>query len=1047
MVICRHKNHEQLLQRLNTDITDNIRSFIDSKTEGYCIFCAEENDKSKYFYEALKRILDGAVRDGIFIDLSHTIFPSFPVSENTHKVFSHFRNVEKCEHSIFNAPFKATNESSDKTLEYKIKSFAFCEFKEEVSFSNIYFSDLTNLEHVTFRSNVFFSHCDFHSKDPLIFKELRCRTYDREYNSNKYYFKIEGCIFASKIDFYNSIFNHDFILNQSTGKSSDTKISHCLVMNKAKFKNTLHFKQVVCENNLEFNDVQFKNNSKFEKCTFRGDNFNLDGSKSTSNCEIVFYENEFEAIFSLKGSEHKGTIIFQGNQDNSNSGKPTAGRTSFKNKIHTKHSSFNNIKFDYVEIADTVDFTESNFSGEVQFNDVSCSESSVIDFTNAIFQENGNFISKKSKFNHVIFSNVIFEGHVKFLEGTSFESDPLLCDTNNSEKKIVTRTIFKHTPVFHGMNFKRGINLSHAGLENGIYFKNINAGGTINLEDCIVDNGCLTFEGKNLISRINLNTAVVKGSLNAKKLSGGEVNVEMDSIRVSGDCDLSKNMFNELSATNAIIEGSCKFDECRSPTPPKTHNLENSIFMNNLSINKIANIGFNLSRTVIQGNLSISSKNDSGIKFYRTLMMGDETTLKNINFINGYMSDCIISGKLDILKTSDEYKMNEFQGVFFIDSANFREKILKDYRFSNCYIAGCSFLRSELKDTVFTGCYHEANTASDRIKELEDKLKSNNKVSKKYLDEKRIALGTATEKIRSLYDKKNNKHQYYYLDEKILYNDTDEKREEYSDYRVDDLREFFMQMKSNRDNAKDFEQANFFYEREMAARQQISYEGTSNYRISLFSAFLSIFVILVSFLLCPLLESLSFLPFMSEFKCIVGIGVIGLLVLMVYNLYESKYITYLFYSIYKFLNGYGNKPLRSTGILLSFIIVFSFILVFFNLITIQENVILSTERALGIDVLNKDSIDNLKFDKVEITQTYQSQKVSDREQFNLKDDFCYHWFHSSCWLLSAALRSKQSLYMVRYNCIYPFIFFIQYIFTPLMLAMIILSIRRKVKRG
>ena len=193
---------------------------------------------------------------------------------------------------------------------------------------------------------------------------------------------------------------------------------------------------------------------------------------------------------------------------------------------------------------------------------------------------------------------------------------------------------------------------------------------------------------------------------------------------------------------------------------------------------------------------------------------------------------------------------------------------------------------------------------------------------------------------------------------------------------------------------------------------------------------------------------------------------------------EHSHLKWTFLWLYRLLAGFGNYPWRAIISLVVILFASSFLLIKFNglnaekqkeayercpcerneatTITDKQNLktpATSTKAGKSyISTLIYNSLAPLNAlnQSVKPPQTASATaKVSQKKEavYSLKDKYWCNAFYVSLWNLTASPGRRSGDFKENGPLAYLAIFFIQYVFRPLMVALIIISVRRKVYRG
>ena len=390
--------------------------------------------------------------------------------------------------------------------------------------------------------------------------------------------------------------------------------------------------------------------------------------------------------------------------------------------------------------------------------------------------------------------------------------------------------------------------------------------------------------------------------------------------------------------------------------------------------------------------------------FHKDAFYLDSSFLDNLSFSNSVFLGNILKFSKTVIKENKTYFIN----TVFNCKVFFYEQMLKGTRFTGCYLGSASFYGSDVRDAVFINSSWNRRFLEKQLQKLK---------RDKRIDENLPVLDITKKPPQT-------KRRAILFDEKIYrdYNEANEPQDKDESLKPGIeplyLEHLYCQFKLAMDKNKMYGLANDFYygEKKMETKR------------------------------------------LRE---------------------EHSYLRWAFLWLYRLLAGFGNSPWRAIISLILILFASSFLLIRFNGLTAanpkeayercpcESNVAKTTStdkpdlktpttltkagKSNKSTLLNKNfsgvSSPNKQPPSTQPTNTSKQDTTKKEAVYLLKDNYWCNAFHVSLWNLTASPGRRSGDYKENGIWAYLAIFFIQYVFRPLMVALIIISVRRKVYRG
>lgn len=397
--------------------------------------------------------------------------------------------------------------------------------------------------------------------------------------------------------------------------------------------------------------------------------------------------------------------------------------------------------------------------------------------------------------------------------------------------------------------------------------------------------------------------------------------------------------------------------------------------------------------------------------FFRSSLFHKSTSFFQTTFMNtlDFADAAFLEGKLDFAKAGFPAEKIFFHNTVFNSEVSFYEQMLKGVRFTGCYLGSASFYGSDVRDAVFINSSWNRRFLEKQIERL--KKDKRIKDSIEVLDVNKKSPRTKRRAI--LFDEK------LYITIKKNKNNQEEKKE-LSILELDYLylEHLYCQFKLAMDNNKMYSLANDFYYGEKLMETKRLWE-------------------------------------------------------------EGSFLKWSFLKLYKLLAGFGNSPWRAIISLILILFASSFLLIWSNSLTAvdakaayerchyksnKEKTITTKKYNLKTPVTlakTEKSLFSVWIDRslapmkafTQSSKLQQSAKppikvpLKKEAVYSLKDNYLCNAFYISLWNLTASPGRKSGDFKEKGWIASLAVFLIQYIFRPLMVALIIISVRRKVYRG
>lgn len=601
------------------------------------------------------------------------------------------------------------------------------------------------------------------------------------------------------------------------------------------------------------------------------------------------------------------------------------------------------ISFKEAIFSDEIDLKNSHFEGNV-------------DFTNTIFKKKADFTNSKFYGETIIFKSN-FKDEADFTDVAFQNATP-----DFSEAKFYNQASFHKTHFSHGANFSNSLFKGYAYFHSAHFDKKIE------------------FTNSTFYELANFVDVTCDGPAYFNKTFF--MNIKNSN---NGCCNFLRTSFKQTAGfENVIFKGNANFIETHFLHKAEFNHAQ---FFNNATFTRAEFLknGLEAKRSIIFGNADFDECNfDKEANFGEVVFLGKKANFKNLKCKDQILRNCTFMSDINFGPDFSSLPFKYFESVNFIGRADFTNKKLDEYRFLNCLMTGCSFLRSDIVNTIFVNCSWDFSNARKIIADIKSNMFEENNNS--IILEKFKSIEEPLKKNIKIAKKKtcSTIDEIYYWNKHAI--------------NIGEIQECCMQLKNNRDKSKDHLTADKFYYSEMEMIRAHERKKIKDKRYSL--------LIFWKIIIALLLISLIILPFIQN-----GIfpETIGFLIVIGLLLISFKLWRYLFYTLYKYLSGYGNKPLSACIKFLSIILIASILLIVFN----------------GVIKIESKSV--------------QSPTVTDMP-------FHKKLYYLSMWNLTNPFTSQNKQYEITSITAHFSIFLIQYIYRPLMIALIILAVRRKVKR-
>ena len=441
---------------------------------------------------------------------------------------------------------------------------------------------------------------------------------------------------------------------------------------------------------------------------------------------------------------------------------------------------------------------------------------------------------------------------------------------------------------------------------------------------------------------------------------------------------------------------------------------------------------------------------DKIMGFNETVFCGKENIINVNNISNDIhkMERCIFIGNITM---KDEKKKNIFFNYHctdFLGKADFSTEVLKDFYFFNCYMAGCSFKRSDFTDTVFLNCNWNPKIAlsklnlleckiQDRLEQIQEKynciVKKHRKIINSKLNDLKIKDDNSLKTIAELRQKYLRcKRRDVLLDEIMMDNTNPDDLEE--------IKSTYNQLKLYFDKTKDYDKANDFYYGEMKMKtilakigkgynteERKSKKGWKWFKIDWCWALFAIPFILVLMIVSNILRYNDLLVLSAIFSFLI-------ISIVISNI--KGFFKYSFYKIYEAISDYGNRPLK---VFIWFLIIICFL----------------SLPLLNNPCFNKNQIDQSNFmPYLSLSSVSNSSKIKPEKIESIRLDLIFLRILSmtitnAFTIQNPLITTDRKLIELRasYPIQYTYLQFVLYTIRPLLVAILLISIKRKVKRG
>ena len=397
--------------------------------------------------------------------------------------------------------------------------------------------------------------------------------------------------------------------------------------------------------------------------------------------------------------------------------------------------------------------------------------------------------------------------------------------------------------------------------------------------------------------------------------------------------------------------------------------------------------------------------------FINTLFLNNvdfslSTFLKALDFTDS----AFFFGK--VLFNNSKFSNDEafFNNTIFNCKVLFHRQVLKGVRFTGCYLGSASFYGSDVRDAVFINSSWNRSFLEKQIEKLNKDERIEKSISVLDINKK----PPRTKRRAILFDEKS-----YRFCEKTN-NDSGKNESESSNPELDPLylEHLYCQFKLAMDRNKMYGLANDFYYGEKLMETKRLRE-------------------------------------------------------------EHSYLKWAFLWLYRLLAGFGNRPLWAISWLIIILLASSFLLIRLNGLNVEnkkdafercsfENNVTksaaidkpnlktpttltkagkSNESTLLNHNINNIISSNRQTPSTQPANTSKQDNTKKEAGYSLKDSYWSNIFYVSLWNLTASPGRKSSDYKENGWIASLAVFLIQYIFRPLMVALIIISVRRKVYRG
>jgi len=488
----------------------------------------------------------------------------------------------------------------------------------------------------------------------------------------------------------------------------------------------------------------------------------------------------------------------------------------------------------------------------------------------------------------------------------------------------------------------------------------------------------------------------------------------------SGKADFSEATFNgEVHFPRATFSGEADFQEV---TFGGKVNFQFATFSENAIFYKATfSGGAGFDGAAFSGKAYFSGATFSGSADFSGATFSGEVEFTDVLFIADVFFD----------KCRPDKGKLKFLGTTFFSTGSFHDiSEGSSITFINCCLPGVSFLRSRIGDTVFSNCCFNLTEGwiNKKIQKINEELKSGGvaQFDKERLNQRSILLTQEKDKIDGLkgrnkrLQKKNlllehrdffNRPNFRILMSKLLirglkiasapllhlfphkFNSLRRKvkslKETANLIDFGEVKDNYMQLKVNMDRMKDYALANDFYNGEMEMKR------------------------------------------LGE------------------KLYKPKR---WFLALYKFLSGYGNRPGQAVGVFVLLMALFSLPL-FFDLVKIRKDInygsmLPQTERKIEKDSFYSVLMNPLFIISPDLKANYEKKALQNVLNIDDVPDRNVLDFLSICsFNITAISNIYKPTYIASNEWSSYYLGFVHYFIRPVQIALIILAIRRKVKRG
>jgi len=494
----------------------------------------------------------------------------------------------------------------------------------------------------------------------------------------------------------------------------------------------------VLEVDISFDKAIFKGQSNFSYTKYKGKS---SFHKTTFKDSTCFSESSFRGYTSFENATFSRDVSFKHvtfSWEVYFSEAKFGGNTYFYNAIFSRKASFSRATFNSMVFFDSVTFNgiasfiNTTFDRETNFTNTTFSEEAY--FNTAVFMDASFSSTTFSK--EMEFERVILSGKADFSRST-FNGKASFSQTMFSEGAGFSHTIFNEKANYTSVRFSGKADFQEATFNEEANFAWVDFSGETNFYEAAFS------------SMVNFHKATFSGkAIFVKATFSGEV--DFNEATFSGEASFSEATFSgESYLRGAAFSGKVDFNEATFIGPV---NFEGAIFdceanfikatfsASSLFNKVIFNSDVSFAGSIFNGRASFGLATFKAIAFFYMTTFNGEAIFAGLTFSSETSFELAIFSSdiefVDIFYIADisfdgcniKKGKLKFRNTYIFSKGSFRD--ISDgakITFINSYFHKISFLRSRIENTVFSNC-HFSLTKELTTKEIEKinyELKSN----------------------------------------------------------------------------------------------------------------------------------------------------------------------------------------------------------------------------------------------------------------------------------------------------------------------------------